>query len=261
MEKIYNALNIAESMRYRFVVFGVLAVLLLTSVHAQEPAKAVYRINAGGAPFTDIYGNNWQSDLGHFVEGSVQTSDAAIRKTDIDDLYQSCRYAAGGNSLKYYFPVEKGRYQVILHFAETSSADPALRERWFDVVAENKTVLWGVSIYNEVQTRAALVKAFDVEVSDGILDITFARRVGEPKVCGIEIISKRGSPALGISETELFFNKTAVGNTSNPNQVVIRNLGGRAMNLNNISVEGEFIITAKPPYLIPPDSGVTFEVL
>ena len=246
-------------MQYRFVVFGILAVLMLASVYAQEPAKAVYRINAGGAPFTDIYGNNWRSDAGYFAAGYKQTSDAQIRKTDIDQLYQSCRAVSFGD-LKYRFPLPNGKYQVILHFSETSSSDPALKQRWFDVIAENKTVLWSVSIYNEVQTRGALIKIFDIGVSDESLDLIFARRVGEPKVCGIEIISQGGQPALGVSDTEISFNETNVGNTSRPKQIVLRNLGGRTMNLYNISVEGEFIMTARPPYLIPPDSGITFEV-
>ena len=246
-------------MRPVLILLVVMMFFLIITTHVNAQEIAVYRVNAGGPAFTDIYGNRWSQDIGYFAAGKSGSSEVAIRKTDIDRLYQSYRYAQSGD-LKYTFPVAKGNYEVILHFSETSSGDPFLKTRIFDVKAENKTVLRDISIYGEAQTRGALIKTFQVAVDDSSLNLVFVRKIGEPKVSGIEIIVPIGEPALGLSETEIIFDETIVGNASQPKQVVLRNLGGRTMTLRNMDVEGQFTITARPPYIIPADSGITFDV-
>ncbi|MEK6967344.1 MAG: malectin domain-containing carbohydrate-binding protein [Nanoarchaeota archaeon] len=246
-------------MRPVSMLFNIMLLFLVTSITVNAQEIAIYRINAGGPAFVDIYGNHWRPDTGYFAAGKSNSAEVAIRKTDIDKLYQTNRYSQSSN-LIYNFPIANGNYEVILHFSETFSGDPFLKSRIFDVLAENKTVLRNISIYNEAQSRGALIKIFQVAVNDSNLHIVFVRKIGEPKISGIEIIASNGEPALGLSETEIIFDETNVGNSSQQKQVVIRNLGGRAMTVRNIAVEGQFTITARPPYIIPPDSGITFDV-
>ncbi|MFQ5709246.1 MAG: FG-GAP-like repeat-containing protein, partial [bacterium] len=148
----------------------------------------VQRVNAGGSEFTGGDGRVWDADQA-FVDGAwgyvggntFSTTDAIANTTD-DVLYQSERHTLTG----YSFTVpSSGSYHVELHFAEIFLNEAG--GRIFDVSIENALVLDNLDIYAEVGHDAALVKSFDVEVTDGVLDVTFAAVVEEPKISAIEV--------------------------------------------------------------------------
>ncbi len=147
-----------------------------------------WRINAGGANYTDFSGNFWAADYG-FNGGNVTTTTSSISGTGDSALYQSGRWdAEGGTELIYSYPLNSGRYSVTLLFAETYSGVFNVGARVFDVSMEGVVLMTGVDIYAEAGANTALKKSVVLDVIDGALDIEFLHKVQNPAVRGIEII-------------------------------------------------------------------------
>ena len=163
--------------------------------------EVVARINAGETTAGDEYlgtdGRLWDID-GLFTGGNIypQTpSGAAISGTDDDFLYQTERSGASG--FGYSIPVPSpGLYTVELHFAElwwtvgTGSGGPG--SRIFDIVMEGQTYLEDFDILSEVPGATALVKTFEVEVTDGSLDIEGIPVVDQAKISAIQVEASDG---------------------------------------------------------------------
>ncbi|MGI9254995.1 MAG: malectin domain-containing carbohydrate-binding protein, partial [Thermomicrobiales bacterium] len=82
-----------------------------------------------------------------------------------------------------------------LHFAETwygagGGVKGGAGSRVFDVDAEGEAALQDFDIYAEVGADTALVKSFDVDVDDGMLEIEFRGLVDRPVVSAIEILQQ-----------------------------------------------------------------------
>ena len=76
-----------------------------------------------------------------------------------------------------------GRYRVTLHFVEWSHDRPG--RRIFDVLLEGSTVLESSSPLRS--GFATLAGPFEVEVTDGALDIDFIAHRDHPRIAGIEL--------------------------------------------------------------------------
>ena len=160
--------------------------------------SAIYRVNAGGAQYTDMAGNIWEAD--NYVSGGVaNTFPSDVALTDEDTLYSSERSASGG-SFSYAFPVTNGTYSVRLHFTEiwwVPDQGGVGGERVFDVLIEGNTVLDEYNIVERVSGLGiipgyltAQVETFtNISVTDGILNIDFPiATVDNPSIVAIEII-------------------------------------------------------------------------
>lgn len=157
----------------------------------------VQRVNAGGSSYTDVDGNVWDADQEFtdggwgYVGGRTYSTKHGISGTDDDALYRSERFGMSG----YRFTVpSSGKYRVELHFAEIFMQQSG--QRIFDVYLENKLVLDNLDIYAEVGHDAALVRTFDVEVTDGVLDVTFEKVVDRPKISAIQVTALPATAAL-----------------------------------------------------------------
>ena len=146
------------------------------------------RVNCGGSAFTDVWHRFWNADQVYHTDGwgyiNGRTSGTHDPIADAFDQtpYKTERYSMGG----YKFTVEEnGRYQVILHFAETYLENP--NARVFNVSIEGQTVLQNFDIYSLVGHDTALTDTFYVSVTDKILDIGFEPVTENPKICGIEV--------------------------------------------------------------------------
>ena len=143
----------------------------------------------------------WERDL-HYDGGEATKRAGAegIAGTSSDDLYltQRAGKVADGGSFVYAIPVDTdGVYRVRLHFAETSTgadgeAGGKKGNRVFDVDAEGETAIDGLDIVAEVGSMTAVVKAFDIEVDDGTLELEFVGRQGQPIVSAIEVLRRDG---------------------------------------------------------------------
>ena len=140
-------------------------------------------INAGG-PTISNGGVLWQSDR-NFSGGKASSNTALnIAGTTNDQIYQSERF---GN-FQYNIPVANGNYTVQLHFAEiwNGATNPGIRI--FDLSLENSQVLNNFDITGEVGFATATAKSYDVNISDGAININVGAVANNPKLSAIAII-------------------------------------------------------------------------
>jgi len=88
--------------------------------------------------------------------------------------------------MDWSLPVSNGSYEVYLYFAEIwpGAFEPGKRE--FGATVENLAAQY-FDVFAEVGPTKALVKRFDVTVSDGELNINFERNIQNPSIKGIEV--------------------------------------------------------------------------
>jgi hypothetical protein len=142
-------------------------------------------INAGGPSIT-FSGQTWGAD-NSFSGGSSYTSAGAIAATTNDALYQTERF---GN-FSYAVPLANGSYIVKLHFAEIYFTSN--NQRTFNVSVEGLQVLSNYDIHAKVGARTATTEQFNVNLTDGTININFTNVVNNAKVSAIEILSNQGS--------------------------------------------------------------------
>lgn len=141
------------------------------------------RVNTGtSARVTAANGTAFAPDR-HFSGGS-NSGDITKNITGTVDpaLYYAHRWGMKG----YDIPVtHKGTYTVRLHFAETIFTQRG--KRVFDVNAEGSQKINDLDVFAEVGSSRALVKTFTVPVTDGALNLAFAKVIEDPMVSAIEV--------------------------------------------------------------------------
>ena len=163
----------------------------------------VFAVNAGGEAFTTPGGQTYQADTG-YEGGLPYATDASIRSTDDDALYQSERY---GN-FSYTVPLEDGRYEVVLHFAEIyhESRD----ERLFDVEIENEEVVADIDLYARAGANAAYDLRYTMEVTDGALNVIFETDRDNAKLSALLVRRTTGGGGETSAAKTLAAGETAV---------------------------------------------------
>ncbi|MEM7800004.1 MAG: malectin domain-containing carbohydrate-binding protein [Chloroflexota bacterium] len=144
-----------------------------------------FRINAGASEnYTDGNGNVWSADQYYYGSGGgVAVRDADMANGD-NTILRLERWGLEG----YAIPVENGKYQVVLHFAETFTRINSSGQRVFSVDVEGSQ-LQNLDIFAETGgLNIGLSKSFEVVVADNQLDIKFSKNVQEPEINGIEVI-------------------------------------------------------------------------
>ena len=161
----------------------------IDKVEFMPVASEAIRINAGGSAFTDSNDNQWSKD-NYFQGGNTYSTTAGIDKTQDDTLFQTERFA---KDLSYAIPVENGNYQVNLNFAEIYWNQD--NQRVFDVKAENQIVLDNFDIHKGIGGKnVAVEKSFNVNVTDGVLNLDLNASIDNAKLSGIEIIKDSSTP-------------------------------------------------------------------
>src|SRR6266550_7658827 len=99
-------------------------------------AKAI-RIDAGSpTPFVDADGNTWQSDKNFAGGGMVNRGNINIENTRNPAIYRTEHWGMNAFSM----PLANGRYNVLLHFAETYPEITAAGQRIFTIQVENQEI-------------------------------------------------------------------------------------------------------------------------
>jgi hypothetical protein len=116
-----------------------------------------------------------------YTGGSTASTASGIAGTTRDPLYQNQRVGMSD----YRFAVPDGTYKVDLSFAELQAVAPG--DRIFSVAFENAPLIWQLDV---ASAAGGILTAYDrsvmVEVTDGVLDITFVGNLGDvPIVNGI----------------------------------------------------------------------------
>ena len=154
-------------------------------------ARGALRIDCGGGDFEDGEGRRWSGDR-FFVGGSSDPSLCRAGKESAvvggATIYGTERIFPGNEyhayRAGYLVPLPPGRYRVALHFCERMNRAP--NGRIFSILLEGRTVLEG---YEPLKAgfEEPEVRSFDLDVTDGALDLDFAVHQGVPGIAGIEI--------------------------------------------------------------------------
>ena len=162
---------------------------------------SLLRINSGG-PEVTLDGNVFLEDQYFDIVNTRAYTNPLVTEiagTDDDALYLTERVTADGINIKgpfsYNIPVSNGTYTVKLYFAEIywGSANPEAFEgdvgkRVFNASMEGISVFTGYDLVKDVDPATASSRMYDIEVTDGELNITFEATVNKPKISGIEIL-------------------------------------------------------------------------
>jgi Domain of unknown function (DUF4347)/Malectin domain/Glucose / Sorbosone dehydrogenase/IPT/TIG domain len=149
-------------------------------------------INGGGGAYTDNLGQVWSADK-LFSGGTTYSSTAPIGNTISDPLFQTERT---GVNFAYAIPVANGNYEVDLGFAELYWN--AANARIFSVTGEGQSLLNNYDIWTDAGGQnQAVIKKFNVNVADGILNLNFTTSKDQAKVDFIQVTP--GNPTPGIT--------------------------------------------------------------
>src|SRR5947209_18472451 len=101
--------------------------------------------------------------------------------------------------MQWAFPEANGNYEVRLYFAETYGGTASVGARIFNVNVEGQ-VLNNFDIYAAAGNHAnnAIVKRFNVALTDGTININFAHVKENPSIQAIEILSATPPPAVAL---------------------------------------------------------------
>ena len=156
-------------------------------------AAFAQRVDAGGGTaYTDLAGNLWAADQAYttggfgFTAGTAFSSTAEIAGTADDALYRTIR---NNPQFEYRFDLPADDYMVTLRFAEIQPTNFAVGRRVFNVSLEGGTVLAGFDIFATAGANTALDRTFEVAVTDGTLNVAFARTAGRAAVAAISMES------------------------------------------------------------------------
>ena len=191
--------------------------IISSSVTSGTPVPQVlYRVNAGGALVADVNGDFEEDQSVAQAGGSanlgtpstyLNLTPPAVDKTSgattplvqnntgyADVIFQTERWsdAANPNNMQWSFPTGDGTFQVNLLFNENWANEnvTTANNRIFDVEIEDVVVLddYRPSV-DGTEINIAKVETFQVEVSDGILNIDFIKGNQNPSIKGIEILN------------------------------------------------------------------------
>ena len=165
--------------------------------------SVVKRIKGAADNSVTIDGNMWEADV-NYRKGSIkldkQIVETPIASTDDDVLYQTYLSAAtDGAETRFDVPLANGNYMVRLHFVENYFS--ATGARVFNTTIENSLRLANFDIYREVGYRAALVKDFEVSVTDGMLNFKFNPTANRVALAGVEIFKATATSNLAAEST------------------------------------------------------------
>jgi hypothetical protein len=129
---------------------------------------------------------------GYVGSSSTRSTKSAIAGTTEDPLYRTMRQ--GMTAYRFDVPVA-GTYRVDLHFAEIAAKKAGARV--FTVFVEDTPVFVNLDVYAEAGANTAFDGSFDVEVTDGRLDVEFSGQRGDKPFVSAILVTHR--PDLGPS--------------------------------------------------------------
>ncbi|WP_394749386.1 malectin domain-containing carbohydrate-binding protein [Spongiimicrobium salis] len=174
------------------------------------------RINAGGALVAATDGeSDW---LANDVEGPVTTSEYSVTTGEItttlleyanrhpsipnyidqatfDGIFAEERFdRASGVDMEFAIPVGNGNYRVNLFMGNSFVGVNDIGDRIFDIIMEGAVVRSNFDIIAEFGHLRAGMLSFEVEVTDGELNIEYGRIVENPFINAIEVRPSDGTP-------------------------------------------------------------------
>jgi len=166
------------------------AIELLPGVaHKQLPIRLVTQATS----ITDHSGQFWHPDT-YYMNGRLSLQRQQIAGSPDPDLFASERYG----HFTYAIPVDaRGRYTVVLHFAEfyfgpQASGVGGIGNRVFRVLCNGQTLLDEFDVFKEVGSLHAVTKIFYhlKPSAQGKLNLTFEPMMNNATISGIEVLDE-----------------------------------------------------------------------
>lgn len=236
--------------------------LLLIFCAASAAAADEFRINAGGAEFTNLTGELFVADKAFsvgdfgFVGGSTRTFSGDVTGTEDDALFSGMR---GRAAFEYIFDaIANGDYDITLYFTDPTATSS--NQQLFDVSVEGSLVLDGLDIFASSGGQlAAHTESFTATVTDGQLNIEFAAAVGpRAMISAISVVSV-GSPPMepdiGVTPLVEDFGDVEIGNSSEVT-IVVSNNGPALLSVRGLMMTNADFVIVSPavPFTIEPNA-------
>jgi hypothetical protein len=159
-----------------------------TATAASAQVTQPIRIQAAATEgFTDKNGNKWAAATG-FADGeTIERPDITVTVGAGDDqkIYQSERYSM----TKFTQALPNGKYIVKLHFCETYEGISGAGERVFSYKVQDNPEVKDFDVFAKAGgAMKAYVDTQTVNVTNGMLTITFSTNVENPEINAIELI-------------------------------------------------------------------------
>lgn len=168
----------------------------------EEVGPNILKINCGG-PEVTIGTETFLEDQfrgGAFAAYLADDSITEIENTDLDEIYLTETITDNDNNsgpVTYDIPVTNGTYTVKLHFAEIYwgvlkrdglGDGGGEGSRIFDIDIEDMSILNNLDVFKVAGGPIkAFTRMYDIEVTDGELNIVFTSTVDKPKISAIEV--------------------------------------------------------------------------
>ncbi len=149
----------------------------------EDISANLYAVNAGGDEYEVSDGTVYQGE-NYSSAGFSVGGQNAIADTNDDYIYQTHKWYT--ETISYNFPIENGRYEVLLQFAETYFNQAG--QRSFHIDMEDRRVLNDVDVAGAVGPDRAYNIKVSATVEDGELNIDFIPSVENPMISGIVIL-------------------------------------------------------------------------
>jgi hypothetical protein len=157
--------------------------------HQQRPVRILMQPSS----VVDRRGNRWRAD-DYYLSGFRSTAPHAVSGGDDPKLFSSERFG----HFSYAIPVDpRGRYTVVLHFAEFYFGDQrpgggGAGSRVFHVYCNGKTLLEDFDIYKESGSLQVVSRTFTHirPSAQGKINLTFEPVVNNATVSGIEVLEE-----------------------------------------------------------------------
>ncbi len=151
------------------------------------------RIITQPTSFVDHKGQRWRAD-DYYLNGIRSTERRKVSGTDDPELFAGERYG----HFQYSIPVDaRGRYTVVLHFAEfyfgpQLGASGGVGSRVFNVFCNGQTLLKDFDIFKEAGSLRVVTKSFQgiAPSAQGKIKLTFEPVANNATVSAIEIIEE-----------------------------------------------------------------------
>ena len=151
-------------------------------IHPRAPGIFV---NAGGPSYTDPLGIVWEADIGYSNNtGNTYSTVGAIEGTNKQELYQTERYGA---DMIYTIPIDKGFYDISLHFAKIYGGAFGDGKRVFNVKMQGILVMENFDIFRKARNNTAYVITEPNLYVASTLKIEFVKIKQNPKLSAVKV--------------------------------------------------------------------------
>ena len=223
-------------------------------------ASILYRVNAGGPAVSALDAGNpdWEADplkntttqyhnsSSYISNHTVNGRDGTVGSEVPQAVFQTERWDhSHGDEMKWFFSVpNSGTYEVRLYLANGYAGTSQPGQRVFNVEIEGNPVLSNLDLVAEVGHQVGTMKSFNVNITDGTINIDFYRISGknDPIINAIEIIGGSGGPApsgtLAVNPSSISFPDTDINTSSNPVTLTLNNTGNGLLSISNVTITG-----------------------